>query len=181
MKLLNIGMYTYTLNEDEVFDSLKGFKVDESTLEPLLPSSQVGPKLCGEHNGMYGKKHKESTLHLMSQAKIGKVTVKDSNGNISRTTIDDPRFINGELVGIAKGKISVKDSNGNKFLVIKEDPRFLSGELVGVAKGSTYKQKVPSPHKGTFLAKDKEGNMCRITKADPRYISGELIHFRSKF
>ena len=174
-------MNTYKPVEDYVFKSLKTFELDESTLEPLLLHCQAGPKLYGEHNGMYGQKHKESTIQIMSQSKIGKITVKDSDGNICSTTIDDPRYINGQLVGIAKGKIAVKDSNGNKFLVDKHDPRYISGEFVGVNKGEKWKQKVPSPHKGTFLAKNIEGNMCRLTKTDPRYISGEYIHFRSKF
>ena len=174
-------MYTYTPNKDEVFESLKTFVVDESTLEPLLPQSSSGPKLFGDHNGMYGKKHKRSSIDLMVKAKLGKVTVKDCDGNTFRTTVEDPRYISGELVGIAKGKISVKDSSGNKFLVDADDARFLSGELVGVNKGGSWKQKVPSPLKGTFLAKDKNGNMCRLNKNDPRYISGEYIHFRSKF
>jgi len=174
-------MSIYTQNEDEVFDSLKTFVVDESTLEPLLPQLSSGPKLFGEHNGMYGKKHNPSTLKLISTANTGKVIVKDRHGNTLSTTKEDPRYISGELVGIAKGKISVKDSSGNKFLVDNDDPRFISGELVGVLKGCRYKQRVISRHKGAFLAKDKNGNMCRLTKNDPRYISGEYIHFRSKF
>lgn len=174
-------MSIYTPIEDEAFESLKTFAVDESTLEPLLPQLSIGPKLFGEHNGMYGKKHKQSTIELMTKIKLGKVTVKDCHGNTSRTTIEDPRYISGELVGIAKGKIAVKDCDGNKFLVDTNDSRFLSGELVGVNKGGSWKQKVPSPLKGTFLAKNKDGNMCRLTKNDPRYISGEYIHFRSSF
>lgn len=174
-------MSIYTPIEDEVFESLKSFSMDLSTLEPLLPQLSSGPKLFGEHNGMYGKTHKQSTIELMSKNKLGKITVKDCYGNTSRTSIEDQRYISGELVGIAKGKIAVKDCDGNKFLVDANDPRFLSGELVGVNKGRSWKQKDPSPLKGTFLAKDKNGNMCRLTKNDPRYISGEYIHFRSKF
>lgn len=130
---------------------------------------------------MYGKSHSEETKRLIGKDKIGMVTVKDSNGATFRTTVTDPRYLSGELTGIVKNQIAVKDSQGNKFLVDKNDPRYLSGELVGVAKGARYKQKVPSPLKGTFLAKNREGNMCRLTKDDPRYISGEYIHFRSKF
>jgi len=174
-------MYTYTPNEDPVFESLKTTFPDYSKLEPLLPYTNIGPKLFGDCNGMYGRSHTKKSIKLMSDARLGKISVKDSNGITYSVCKDDPKYLSGELVGIAKGMISVKDSSGNKFLVSKNDPRYLSGELVGVAKGSRYKQKVPSPLKGTFLAKDRDGNMCRITKQDPRYLSGELKHFRSKF
>lgn len=174
-------MYTYTPNTDPVFESLKSIQIDWGSMEPLLPQHTTGPKLFGEHNGMYGKKHKSTTKLLMSKARLNKTTVKDSEGNTISVPVDDPRLLSGELVGIAKGKVAVKDSNGNTFLVDRTDPRVLSGELVGVNKGRKFKQKVPSPLKGTFLAKNRDGDMCRLTKNDPRYISGEYIHFRSKF
>lgn len=174
-------MYTYIPNEDDVFESLKYLEVDESSLEPLLPCAAKGPKLYGTNNGMYGKTHTKASKEKMSHAKQGKVTVKDSQGNVYVVSSDDPRYTSGELVGIAKDKISVKDANGNTFLVDKTDPRYISGELVGVNRGIKFKQRVPSPLKGTFLAKDINGNMCRLTKEDPRYISGEYIHFRKKF
>lgn len=174
-------MYTYTPNTDPFFESLKFTEVDWDSMEPLIPQQAVGPKLFGEHNGMFGKKHNSTTILLMSEARRNKATVRDCEGNTLSVSKDDPRLLSGELVGIAKGKVAVKDSNGKHLLVDKTDPRLLSGELVGVNKGRKYKQKVPSPHKGTFLAKDINGNMCRLTKDDPRYISGEYIHFRSKF
>jgi hypothetical protein len=130
---------------------------------------------------MYGKKHTEEAKQIMRERKIGMVTVKDSLGNNLSVHKDDPRFKSRELVGIAKDKISVKNIEGNKFLVNKDDPRYLSGELIGVNNGSTWKQKVPSPHKGTILVKNKDGLMYRMTKDDPRYVSGEFIHFRKKF
>lgn len=171
----------YTPNEDPVFESLKTIVVDESTLEPLLPQIASGPKLFGPDNGMYGKSHKESTKKLMSDYASRTTVVQDADGNKFKTDINDPRLLSGELVGIAKGKVAVKDSSGNNFLVNKDDPRYLSGELVGVNKNRKFKQKVPSPHKGTFLAKNREGLMVRLTKLDSRYISGEFIHFRKSF
>lgn len=173
-----MNIYSFSTEELQFFESLKHIAVDVSTLEPLITT---GIKRYGIENGMYGRTHNQSSKTIMSNCKAGKTAFKDSLGNTFLTSIDDPRVISGELVGIAKDKILAKDSFGNNFLVDKDDPRFLSGELVGVNKGKTWKQKVPSPLKGTFLAKDKHGNMCRLTKEDPRYISKEFIHFRSKF
>jgi hypothetical protein len=46
-------MYTYTPNEDPVFESLKTHIVDESNLDPLLISNHDQSR-PGNKNGMYG-------------------------------------------------------------------------------------------------------------------------------
>jgi hypothetical protein len=170
-------MYIYTLNKKdlEIFESLKTHIVDTSILEP------IDTDCSGKNNAMYGKSQSEYQKEIQSELMKNKVVVKDQFGNISKVSKHDPRFLSGDLVGIAKGKIAVKDSQGNKYLIDKTDSRYISGELVGVAKGISYKQKVPSPLKGTFLVKDRDGNMCRVTKTDPRYLDGTLIHFNKKF
>lgn len=93
---------------------------------------------------------------------IGTATVKDQNGNIMQVSVDDPRYLSGELVGHTKGKVNVKDEFGNNMQVPIDDPRYLSGELVGCSKGN-------------FNARDDLGNIYYITKNDPRYLSGELV------
>jgi hypothetical protein len=71
----------------------------------------------------------------------GMVVVKDKEGIIYKIYSEDPRYLSGELVGIAKGipynkgKFSVKDKEGNTFQVGKDDPRYLSGELVHTSTG----------------------------------------------
>jgi len=65
----------------------------------------------------------------------GLATVKDKDNNILIVKVNDPRYLNGELVGIIKGKINVKDKNGKYFQVNKDDPRYLSGKLTGHHKG----------------------------------------------
>ena len=82
---------------------------------------------------------------FLSEKQSGMISVKDSSGSCFRVTSDDPRWISGELVGIAAGKssningklddyIQAKDSKGNAFRVKPNDPRWLSGELVGINK-----------------------------------------------
>jgi hypothetical protein len=73
----------------------------------------------------------------------GQTTVKDKEGNKLRVSINDPRYLSGELVGMHKGTVSVKDKEGNKLRVSMNDPRYLSGELNGTTFG------VPPRNKGT--------------------------------
>lgn len=73
----------------------------------------------------------------------GMIVTKDKEGNVHSVYKNDPRFLSGELVGIAKGTsytkgtCTVKDIYGNSFKVAVDDPRFLSGELVGISKGNS--------------------------------------------
>ena len=92
----------------------------------------------------------------------GTVTVKDKSGNCFNVHKEDPRYLNGELVGIGKGKAITKDKYGNRIQVDKNDPRWLTGEFVGVTKGK-------------ITVKDKDGNYFCVDKNDLRYLSGELI------
>ena len=70
------------------------------------------------------------------------IITKDKEGNIHSIYNDDPRYLSGELFGIAKGnkyalnKVAVKDKNDNYFQVDKSDPRYLSGELVHFSLGN---------------------------------------------
>ena len=92
----------------------------------------------------------------------GKVIVKDKNNKIFQTDTNDPRYLSGELVGVAKGLITVKDSNGNFYQVEKDNPRVLSGEL--------------TPHLfGKVMVKNKENEKFLVEFNDPRYLSGELV------
>lgn len=92
----------------------------------------------------------------------GTVSVKDKEGKYYRVSVDDPRYLSGELVHISKDTVTVKDLNDNIFQVSKHDPRYLSGEFISAVKD-------------TIVVKDKDGNMFRVRKDDPRYISGELV------
>ena len=124
----------------------------------------------------------------------GTITVKDSAGNTFRVSVNDPRYLSGELVHIATGTVNVKDLNGNCFQVSVDDPRYRSGKLVPIAKGTlnvkdsagnTFRVSVNDPRyisgelvpitKGTVTVKDSQGNTSRVSVDDPRYLSGELV------
>lgn len=97
----------------------------------------------------------------------GYTTVKDKNGNTFLVSVNDPRFLSGELVGVSKGMVSVyniNDPTKTFFQVPIDDPRYISGELVRPSKG-----------KVTVYNKDDKDEMFQVPIDDPRYISGELI------
>jgi len=124
----------------------------------------------------------------------GTTAVKDKDGNTFRVSVNDLRFLSGELVGVNKGKVSVRDENGNTIQTDLTNPRYLSGEWVSVAKntltvkdkdGNTFNTFVDSPRylsgewvsimKGRMSAKDKYGNIFNVSVNDPRRLSGELV------
>ena len=95
----------------------------------------------------------------------GLFTAKDKFGNCFMISKDDPRYLNGELVGLQQGFIPVKSSSGKIFMISKDDPRYLNGEL----KSMMF---------GTVKVRDKNGNIFSVSKNDPRYLNGELVFFR---
>jgi len=117
----------------------------------LTPNAARSPVYYNRHNG---------GINFNSK---GRVTVKDKAGNTMQVSVDDPRYLSGELVHMSKGKITVKDENENFFQVSVNDPRYLSGELVHNMTGR-------------IVVKNKDGNIMSVQKSDPRYLSGELFH-----
>lgn len=98
----------------------------------------------------------------------GFANVKDKDGNNFLVDINDPKYLNGEYVGITKGFVNVKDKDGNFYQVSINDERYLNGELVSVSKGLT-------------TVKDKEGNNLHVSVNDSRYLNGELLPITTGF
>ena len=90
------------------------------------------------------------------------ITVKDNAGLICSMKIDDPRYLSGEFVGLAKGMIVVKDKLGKTYQVSVNDPRYLSGELVATLKDMV-------------MVKDNKGNIYQVSINDHRFLSGEFV------
>ena len=128
--------------------------IEESRLHELY---NVG------RNDIYLNKSKQ-TKNGFSTA--GKITVVDKNGNTMQVSINDERYLNGDLIGVASGKVLVMDKNGNTMKVSIDDERYLNGELKHVTSG-----KVP--------VMDKNGNTMQVSKDDERYLNGELKHVTS--
>ncbi len=126
---------------------------------------------------------------------INTIAVKDNNGNCFRVHRDDPRYLSGELVGIAKSTVTVKDEYGNWHQVSVTDPRYVSGIFSHFTKDTVITKDVNGTYfrvhkndrrylsgelvfaaKGTATVKDKNGKGFRVDLNDPRYLSGELVH-----
>lgn len=50
-------------------------------------------------------------------------------------SVDDPRYLSGELFSTTRGRVNVKDKLNNRFSVSIDDPRYTSGELIPVGRG----------------------------------------------
>ncbi len=104
--------------------------------------------LCNMTEGGDGRvQWSKSERDKISKLNTGKISVKDKDGNRFQVEKDDPRWVSGELVGVATGHssnstgkltgyIMAKDKDGNRYRVKKDDPRWISGELVGLMKGT---------------------------------------------
>jgi hypothetical protein len=75
-------------------------------------------------------------------------------------SLDDPRWITGEIQSMKKGKSHYKDNDGNSYFVDKK-----TAEKLGLKSFA----------KETVTVKDKDGNTFSVKIDDPRYISGELV------
>lgn len=120
------------------------------------------------------------------------IAVKDKNGKCFNIDKDDPRWLSGEIHGVAKDTITVKDINGNTMRVSKNDPRWLSGELVGATTGKVMvvcretgkilqvdkseSNLYDSMNKGKVVVRDiNTGETSSVSINNIDYISGKLI------
>jgi len=88
------------------------------------------------------------------------IRVRDINGNCFVTTKDDPRWLNGEIVGITKGKTAFKNKitgEIRQFDILMVDKNLWEGI-------TTKKVNV----------QDNNGNIFNVSIYDERYLSGEL-------
>ena len=80
----------------------------------------------------------------------GKVVVNDKNGNTFQVSINDPRYLNGDLIHINKGKSVAIDKDGNIFQVSVNDLRWNTGEIQHIKKGKKHKL-VKCPYCNEFV------------------------------
>lgn len=126
---------------------------------------------------------------------IGRVNVKDVDGNVFQVSVFDERYLSGELLHVNTGMVAVQTKDNKTLQVCRNDHRLLSGELTHVHIGktsvrdnqdNTFKVSVNDPRLltgelvslsvGTVTVKDSSGAMSKVSTTDPRYLSGELAH-----
>ena len=123
------------------------------------------------------------------------VTVRDKDGNTFDVHKDDPRYLNGELVGITKGFITCYDTIEQKIVQISSEI-FDGKRYIGITTGLvivrkrgescrryTIPKEMYDPNiyetctTGRILVKDKNGKCFSVNINDERYLSGELQNF----
>ncbi len=90
------------------------------------------------------------------------VNVIDEEGNKFFVSLNDSRYLSGELEPLSKGRFRGKFLDGTLVTTTIDDPRIKTGEIVSI-------------NKGMVVVKDNMGNIFQTTKDDPRYLSGELV------
>lgn len=98
--------------------------------------------------------------------RTGLVSVLDKNGDTITVSVNDERYVSGELVGVTTGMRTVRDKFGKTHYVKANDHRIVTGELVGLTKGRK-------------AAKDKDGHAMMVDVNDIRLITGELVGIKS--
>jgi hypothetical protein len=160
---------TYFTSSDEVNEfRIKNGEPDIIQIRKIFPNN---PKACCDWEDKVLDRMNvmkdDRFLNKKNGAKnfdtTGMVTVKDSFGNIVSVSINDPRYLNGDLVGVTKGLIPVKDFEGKTYMVTQDNEKYISGEYIHVTTGL-----VP--------VRDKNGSIFCVNKDDPRYLNGELTH-----
>jgi hypothetical protein len=165
-------------------------------------SSEVQKDVCTlkDESGNIVKIHRDDLKHFdnLKGLSHGKVTVIDSYGNTMQVDIDDPRYINGDLVPFMKGKLfvkingitniiesnsydsnqhhfhrkgkaTVKDRNGNTFTVDTSDERYKSREVLPI-------------HQNVAYGRNSSGEIVKVETGDKRFKTGELSgNNRGKF
>jgi len=130
-------------------DGWKRGKTDSSTKYNPKPKrahySPFNGKVLVEINGVRqlidknDERLKNGELQAYSK---GKIAVKDKNGKKYYVSVNDPKYLSGELTiqnTALKGKVVVKNNEGKFLVVDKNDERYLSGELTFVTTGMKYK------------------------------------------
>ena len=143
-----------------VYKNGKSYHINKDQLNEYLNNGYI--------IGRCEPKPKPKRLEPFEGSMKGKVYVRDKNNNCFTISVNDPRYISGELVPYNKGKVSAIDSLGNKIFIDKEDERLKSGEYSqNFYQIGALKNKV--------VAKDKENNILVVNSDDDRLKTGELV------
>ncbi|MCK5537861.1 MAG: hypothetical protein KAI79_13630 [Bacteroidales bacterium] len=104
------------------------------------------------------------TKRQISDANKGKIVVKDIKGNITKVSVNDKKYLEGDVVPISQGEVTVYDKYNNKIRLFKNDSRIKDESL-----------KMKSSWKGKVSVKDIKGDSLQVNKNDERILSGELV------
>jgi hypothetical protein len=90
----------------------------------------------------------------------GKISLKDTYGNIIYVNVDDERRVNGDLKPLTKNLVPILDENLNKYILIPKN------------KYDKYNHKTSNKNKVAVI--DSNGKTFLIDKNDKKYLYGEV-------
>ena len=107
-----------------------------------IKPEELGNKYYNIYNHHFGHWSSDEfkakiTAEKMSKSNKGKITAKDSNGNIFQVNKDDPRWISGELVGITSGREHTEEYKKDR-----------SESMMGIVHPETMRRKMQMAMKG---------------------------------
>lgn len=148
-----------------------------------------GRDVKGFNNPMYGRTHSKETKKKLSaqkrgktrivseetkQKQIGRLCVKDKVGNMFRVSVDDPRYLSGELVPNSTGrklseaqKKRLSEVNSGK-LMSKDAKRKISEAKKGTIVTEGTKKKISEATKGKLKSEEMKKNLSKARKGKSR-------------
>lgn len=130
------------------------------------------------------------TIH--KAAAKGVVNVVDKDGASLRVSLNDTRYLSGELKSINIGMLNVKDLNGtscyitteeyhknkNAYIHHSKDKVIITdndGNKISMSSDEFANSEYEFHTKNKVTVKDKDGNITSVSTDDYRYLSGEFV------
>lgn len=111
-------------------------RANKKKAQPGSKNFWYGKDRSGANNPRFGASVNNEQRERQRAKMTGFVTAVDIDGNRMRVPVDDPRYVSGQLVAVAKrGHVVVRNAAGHTLSVAKDDPRLKTGELVHVNCG----------------------------------------------
>ena len=140
-----------------------------------LWESKVLEKLDVQHDSRF--LNKKNGDHKWDSTRM--VSVKDINGNTFQVSVNDQRYISGELLHVLIGKPNTQGYT-NKFR--KENGyKTIPGKPKGSKENIETKTKKSETRKGKITVKDNNGVCFLVDKNDERIKTGELVWVSKNF
>lgn len=108
----------------------------------------------------------------------GKVVVKDKNGKIFQVSVNNKKYLSGELISLSKGHITVKDKNGKIFRTLtnnSEIGKTLFATMTGKKHSEETKAKMRLAKKASGSKNGSYGTMWITNGKDNKKIKKEEL------
>lgn len=159
----DIGILYFSSSRDKEFKNdqienkenyiYKIVSIHETREDAIKKEIKLHEKFEVGQNSSFYNRAKQSTNGFIS---TNRVSVKDKDNNYFTVDINDPRYLNGELVGVTKN-MSLVEENGKCFYIDKSSDEYKSGKYTPVKIGYCKPGKVFSEEHRKNLSKSAKG------------------------